>query len=64
MHVFVSFFSFPRGDSFFFTISHVADPLSSFTLLIPLAAGVHTGLAADMLMVSIMAEWSNTLLKW
>jgi hypothetical protein len=38
--------------------------LYSFSILIPLAAAVHTVLAIDMLMVSVMAEWSNTLLKW
>ena len=27
-------------------------------------AALHTALASDMLMVSVMAEWSNTLLKW
>lgn len=56
--------TFPRGDNFFFSISRFADPLYSFTLLIPVAAVVHIGLATDMLMVSVMAEWSNTLLKW
>jgi hypothetical protein len=38
--------------------------LYSFSILIPLAAGMHTALATDMLMVTVMAEWSNTLLKW
>ncbi|KDR10618.1 Glucose-6-phosphatase 2 [Zootermopsis nevadensis] len=56
--------TFPRGDNFFFSISYFADPLYSFTYLVPLTAGLNTGLAADMLMVSIMAEWFNTLLKW
>ncbi|XP_069703575.1 glucose-6-phosphatase 2 isoform X3 [Periplaneta americana] len=56
--------TFPRSDSFFFSISRFADPLYSFTLIIPLAAGMHTVLATDMMMVSVMAEWSNTLLKW
>lgn len=57
-------YRFPRSDSFFFSISRFADPLYSFTLIIPLAAGMHTVLATDMMMVSVMAEWSNTLLKW
>jgi hypothetical protein len=60
----IHFIRFPGGDGFFFSISRFADPLHSFNILIPLAAGVHTGLATDMLMVSVMAEWSNTLLKW
>lgn len=62
--LFLLIISFAGGDSFLFSISRFADPLYSFSILIPLAAAVHTVLAIDMLMVSVMAEWSNTLLKW
>lgn len=62
--LFLLIISFTGGDGFFFSISRFADPLYSFSILIPLAAGMHTVLATDMLMVSVMAEWSNTLLKW
>ena len=62
--LFLLLISFPGGDGFFFSISHFADPLYAYSVLIPLAAGMHTVLATDMLMVSVMGEWSNTLLKW
>lgn len=62
--LFLLLISFIGGDGFFLPISYFADPLYSFSILIPLAAGMDTVLATDMLMVTVMAEWSNTLLKW
>ncbi|XP_067004675.2 glucose-6-phosphatase catalytic subunit 1 [Anabrus simplex] len=56
--------TFPNSDNFFFTVTQVSDPLYAFTILFPLAASLNTTLAADILVVSILAEWSNTLLKW
>ncbi|GLH13687.1 uncharacterized protein GBIM_18211 [Gryllus bimaculatus] len=54
----------PNSDGFFFTITKVSDPAYAFSVLVPLAAGIHTLLAADLLVASLVAEWSNTLLKW
>ena len=62
--LFLLLLSFTGSDGVFLPISVFADPLYSFSILVPLAAGMHTALATDMLMVSVMAEWSNTLLKW
>lgn len=51
-------------DSTFLSITKVSDPAYAMSILFPVAASVNTPLGADILVVTVMAEWLNTLLKW
>lgn len=55
---------FPGSESFFLGITKVSDPAYAIAILFPVAASVNTSLGADILVVSVIAEWFNTLLKW
>lgn len=46
------------------TVSHVADPAYAFSIIFPIISTGSTLLAADILMVSVVAEWLNAVLKW
>nr|CAD7576935.1 unnamed protein product [Timema californicum] len=54
---------FPKSDGFFLTVTQLADPLYAFLFLVPIAAGLHTSFGTDILVATVVAEWSNTLLK-
>ncbi|KAE8739675.1 hypothetical protein FOCC_FOCC014833 [Frankliniella occidentalis] len=56
--------AFPGWDDLFHVITELGNSTHSFTLLIPLAAALDLQLACDLLVVCIVGEWSNTLLKW
>nr|CAD7408792.1 unnamed protein product [Timema cristinae] len=56
--------NFPKSDGFFLTVTQLADPLYAFLFLVPIAAGLHTSFGTDILVATVVAEWSNTLLKW
>ncbi|KAJ1526966.1 hypothetical protein ONE63_008513 [Megalurothrips usitatus] len=56
--------AFPGYDDVFHAITELGNSTHSFTLLIPLAAALDLQLACDLLVVCIIGEWSNTLLKW
>lgn len=58
------FFRFPGWESFFLSITKVSDPAYAIAILFPVAASVNTALGVDILAVSVIAEWFNTLLKW
>lgn len=55
---------FPGSESFFLGITKVSDPAYAIAILFPVAASVNTALGVDILAVSVIAEWFNTLLKW
>ena len=42
----------------------MSDPAYAIAILFPVAASVNTALGVDILAVSVIAEWFNTLLKW
>ncbi|XP_046681969.1 glucose-6-phosphatase 2 [Homalodisca vitripennis] len=51
-------------DSMFLSVTKVSDPGYAMSILFPVAASVNTPLGADILVVTVAAEWLNTLLKW
>ncbi|GLV44002.1 Glucose-6-Phosphatase [Carabus blaptoides fortunei] len=55
---------YPDYDNFLETVSRIGDPAYAFSIIFPIISTINTLLAADILMVSVIAEWSNTLLKW
>lgn len=42
----------------------MADPAYAFSIIFPIISTCSTHLAANILMVSVIAEWSNAILKW
>lgn len=57
-------FSFSNHESALLTISHLADPGYAFSIIFPIISASSTLVASDILMVSVIAEWSNGVLKW
>lgn len=58
------FVSFSENENFFNAISQISDPAYAFNIIIPILSTFNTILTADILMVSVIAEWSNVILKW
>lgn len=56
--------TFPDSDKLFFTITKVADPGYAFSILVPLFVIISPKLSSEILIVSFVSEWMNTLLKW
>lgn len=48
----------------FLSVTKVSDPAYAMSILFPVAASVNTPLGADILVVTVIAEWLNILLKW
>lgn len=59
-----TFVSFSENENFFNAISQISDPAYAFNIIIPILSTFNTILTADILMVSVIAEWSNIILKW
>ncbi|XP_012253680.2 glucose-6-phosphatase catalytic subunit 1 isoform X1 [Athalia rosae] len=55
---------FPKREELLLTFTIVADPGFTFLILVPLFAILSPKLSSDVLMVSIVTEWSNILLQW
>jgi len=55
---------FASYESMFLSVNKVADPAYAMSILFPVAASVNTPLGADILVVTVITEWLNTLLKW
>lgn len=51
-------------EQILFSVSHLADPGYAFSIMFPILSASNTLIAADVLMVSVMAEWCNAILKW
>ncbi|XP_054280404.1 glucose-6-phosphatase 3 [Macrosteles quadrilineatus] len=64
--IFISTFQkyFLSYESWFLSVAKVSDPAYAMSILFPVAASVNTPLGADILVVTLFAEWLNTILKW
>ncbi|XP_076309714.1 glucose-6-phosphatase catalytic subunit 1-like [Tachypleus tridentatus] len=55
---------FQQQKSVFFTISNFGDPRYAFLFYAPLVFSLDRKIGTKLLWVSIIAEWSNQVLKW
>lgn len=54
----------PYSEKYFIRVSELTDPAYAFSVVFPVASIFSTALGADVLVVSVVAEWTNVLLKW
>lgn len=55
---------FPGYDEIFHGITELGHSAHSFSLLVPLAAALDLQLSCDLLVVCLVGEWLNILMKW